>query len=287
MHGSLLHAKIRDMTVSSEAIKILRSAGEAPDDGLDLAETALALAALERQGAELTPYREHLNDLVAQVKNEGLPTKLDDRLCLLRRVLVVQNKYRGEGESGVGWHQSNLMSVIDRRQGSAVALGVIYLHVAEKTGWPMSALGFPGHFFVRLSGTDGRAILDPFRSGQTCPPEELRRLLPVENLDAIERLPDYYAPVSKRDVLLRLQNNIKHRQLGMDQMEAAVNTLQSMILIAPRRQELWRELGYLQAERGNLRSAITALEIVCDLSFATDQAKQAAAMVQQLRRQLN
>lgn len=275
------------MTAHAEAIRILRNAGEQSDDSLDLAETALALASLDNPGKDMVPYRQHLRDLVDDVRNEGPALKLDDRLRFLRRVLVVQNKYRGEDAAADDLQATNLMHVIDRRVGSQIALGIIYLHVADKLDWPMVALGFPGHFLVRLSASDGRAILDPFRSGQTCSPEDLRSIAPPDGLDAMERLPDYYTPLSRRDILLRLLQNIKRRQLGMDQTDAAVNTLQSMILIAPRRHELWRELGYMQAERGNLRSAITALEIVCDLSGEASQTQQAELMVRQLRRQLN
>ncbi len=270
-----------------DAIRILRAAGEQPDDGLDLAETALALAALDAPDKDMEPYRSHLRELVEGVRNEGTASKLDDRLRYLRRVLVVQNKYRGDDASGDDLRSTNLMRVIDRRAGSQIALGIIYLHVAGKLDWPMKALGFPGKFLVRLAAADGRVVLDPFRSGQTCSAEDLRSLVPSDGIDSLERLPDYYAPLSKRDILLRLLQNIKRRQLGMDNADAAVNTLQSMILIAPRRHELWRELGYMQAERGNLRSAITALEIVCDLSGEASQAQQAELMLCQLRRQLN
>lgn len=275
------------MTIPAEAIRVLRCAGELSDDGLDLAETALALAVLDYAEADLESCRQHLDELVNAVRQEGAATKLDDRLRLLRRVLVIQNKYCGVEDAHGDWSDANLAKVIERRRGSSTALGIIYLHVADRLGWPMSGLGFPTHFFVKLTASDGRAILDPSRSGQTCSSDDLRNYLLPNNPNDIERLSDYYMPISKRDILLRLQNNIKRRQLSADHADAAVNTLQSMILIAPRRQELWRELGYMQAERGNLRSAITALEIVCDLSQATEHDRQAEVMASQLRRQLN
>jgi regulator of sirC expression with transglutaminase-like and TPR domain len=275
------------MTLPREAIRVLRAAGEMPDDGFDLADVALALAALDNPNVDTAPYRDHLANLIEQVKAEGVTQNLDDRLRLLRRVLVVQNKYRGDDDIYEDLRNANLMHVIDRRRGLPIALGIIYLYVAEKVGWPMAGLNFPGHFLVRLSASNGRAILDPFRAGQTCKPEDLRAILPADSIEAIERLPEYYTPVGKREVLLRLQNNIKRRQLGMDRIEAAINTLQSMILLAPRRHDLWRELGYMQADRGNLRSAITALEVVCDLAGDVEQTHQSGQILTQLRRQLN
>jgi regulator of sirC expression with transglutaminase-like and TPR domain len=275
------------MSSSREATHILRRAGEQGDNDIDLAGAALALAALDTPQACLTPYREHLNGLVEQVRAEGPVVLLDDQLRLLRRVLVVQNKYHGDESLYDDPSQSNLMHVIDRRCGSPVALGIIYLHVAAKLGWPMTALNFPGAFPVRLSALDGWAILDPFRAGQTCQPEDLYERLNLNNRGSRDRTVDYGMPVGKRDILLRLQNNIKRHYLAQDNLDAAVSALQGMVLIAPHRHELWRELGYLEAERGHLLSAITALEVVEDLGGDASQPRQAETALDQFRRQLN
>jgi len=275
------------MSQSKEAIRILRRAGEQTDESIDLAETALALGSIDNPLIDLNPYREHIAALIEQVRAESPTQKLDDRLRILRRVLVVQHKYRGDEDQYDDLRNTNLIHVIDRRRGMPVVLGIIYLHVAEKLGWTMNGLNFPGHFLVRLSATDGRVILDPFRAGQTCSPSTLRDMLQTHSGENAELLPEYYTSVSKRDVLLRLQNSVKRRQLEQDRLDQAISTLQGMILIAPRKHELWREMGYLQAERGNLRSAITALEVVCDLSGEPAQLQQTETMLRQLRWQLN
>lgn len=280
------------MNQHEEAIGLLRRAGEREDDGIDLAETALALAALDQPQVELRPYREHLEVLAAQARAEGAALRLDDRLRLLRRVLVVQHRYHGDEAHYDDPANANLMQVIERRRGLPVALGIIYLHVAEALGWRMTGLNFPGHFFLRLDALDGCAILDPFRAGQTCRPEDLRDFLPPaagddEDAEDDGVHPDFTEPVSKRDVLLRLQNNVKRRHLDADRLDAAVDTLQTMVLIAPRRPALWREMSALQVERGNLRAAITALDVVTSLGGDADHLQRTAAMTQRLKRQLN
>ncbi len=282
------------MNHQQEAINILRRAGELEDNSIDLAETALALAAADMPRAEFTPYRDHLASLRDQLSAQGNPYRLDDRLRILRRVLVVQHKYHGDEDNYDNLHNANLMKVIDRRCGLPVALGIIYLHVAEAMGWPMTGLNFPGHFFVSLAAPDGRAILDPFRAGQTCQATDLHEFLPANRAEIDEEEdddgvfnPDYYAPVSKRDVLLRLQNNIKLRHLQHDRLDQAIGTLQTMILIAPKRFELWRELSFLHAERGNMHSAITALEVVADLAGDVENLQQVETMLEQLKWRLN
>jgi regulator of sirC expression with transglutaminase-like and TPR domain len=94
-------------------------------------------------------------------------------------------------------------------------------------------------------------------------------------------------PLDKREVLLRLQHHVKRRQLAQDRVDAAITTLQGMILFAPRRDELWKELGYLQAERGHIRAAITALEVVRDLSEDPAPLQQTDGIIRELRWRLN
>jgi regulator of sirC expression with transglutaminase-like and TPR domain len=288
-----------------EALSFLRQAGEKTDEAIDLTEGAFALAVLDRPGVETKPYRAHLDVLIAQARTEGDCTRLDDQLRLIRRILVVQNKYHGDEDHFDDPRNANLMQVIDRRRGSPITLGIIYMHIAKALGWSMTAVDFAGYFFLKLAASDGEVLLDPFRAGQTCSPEYLQELLAQdEGQDGLEaeEADDFdesdrdfteigftVMPIDlgNRDILLRLQNAIKRRHLSQEKVDAAISTLQRMILLAPRQEDLWRELGYLQAERGSLRAAITALEVVCDLSGEYAQARQTEDLLKQLRRQLN
>ncbi len=59
------------MNQSKEAIRILRRAGEQMDENIDLAETALALGAIDLPHIDLNPYREHLSARLIAVRAEG------------------------------------------------------------------------------------------------------------------------------------------------------------------------------------------------------------------------
>ncbi|MDD3181790.1 MAG: transglutaminase family protein [Alphaproteobacteria bacterium] len=285
------------MSNQQEALRILRRAGEMRDNDLNLGECALALAALEKQGSKIESYRQHLASLVQQAKAAGPAKKLDDQLNILRRILVVQNKYQGDTNHTEDARATNLMDVIDRRQGSPVALGLIYLHVAAEMGWAMTGLDLSGHFLLRLSAQDGQVVIDPFRAGQTCQIEDAGASFLDDEDDFLDDAPEerelldlsseLLRPLSHRDILLRLQHAVKRRQLSQDHVELAISTLQGMILFAPRQQDLWRELGYLQAERGHLRAAITALEVVRDLVVDPQPLQQADVMLRELRWRLN
>ncbi len=285
------------MSHQQDALRILRRAGESRDNDLNLGECALALALLEKQGAKIEPYREHLAALVAQAKASGTAKKLDDQLNILRRVMVVQNKYQGDDKHGEDSRSTNIMDVIDRRQGSPVALGLLYLHLANELGWAMTGLDLSGHFLLRLSAQDGQVVIDPFRAGQTCQIEDAGSCFfdeegdilddDAEERELLDLSSELLRPLTRRDILLRLQHAVKRRFLSQDKIELAIAALQGMILFAPRHQDLWRELGYLQAERGHLRAAITALEVVKDLVVDPAPTQQTDVMLRELRWRLN
>ena len=116
---------------------------------------------------------------------------------------------------------------------------------------------------------------------------ELRELLKATAGPESELLPEHYAPVSDRDVLLRLQNNRKARLLQAQRYEQAVAVVETMLMLAPDLAELWREAGTLHARLGNMRLASAALEQFVLRAPDGMARHQAAAMLQQLRSKLN
>ena len=103
----------------------------------------------------------------------------------------------------------------------------------------------------------------------------------------VELTPTHYAAVSDRDVLLRLQNNIKSRLLQGGRAEPALRIVQTMLLLAPDLAGLWHEAGLLNARLGNLRAAVEALQEFIVRAPEGSARHQAAALLQQLRSKLN
>ena len=105
--------------------------------------------------------------------------------------------------------------------------------------------------------------------------------------DDSELTPEYYAPVSDRDVLLRLQNNLKSRLMQQQRHERAVRVVETMLMLAPDLAELWREAGMLHRQLGNIRAAARRFEQYVVRAPEGMARHQAAAILQQLRAQLN
>jgi len=266
----------------------LRELGASGARILPIAEAALALASFERPRVDFGHYRDHLRLIARDVgKHPDAAGDLAARARALNEIILLKYGYSGDALTYDDLQNANLIRVIDRRKGLPVALGILYIHGARAQGWEMAGLAFPGHFLVRLSDGPERVIVDPFHSGQICGAAELRELLKAATGRDSELLPEYYAAASDRDVLLRLQNNLKARLLQTQNPERALTVVETMLMLAPDLAELWHEAGMLHRHLGNMRAAAAALEQYVLRAPDGMARHQAAAILQQLRTQLN
>jgi regulator of sirC expression with transglutaminase-like and TPR domain len=220
-------------------------------------------------------------------RHPGAVGGVAERARALNEIILLKYGYSGDALTYDDLQNANLMRVVDRRKGLPVALGILYMHAGRAQGWETVGLAFPGHFLVRLSNGPERLILDPFHGGRICTAAELRELLKATAGSESELRTEHYAPVSDRDVLLRLQNNLKARLIQAERYERAVVVAETMLMLAPDLAELWREAGLLHARLGNMRSAAAALEQFVLRAPDAMARRQASALLRQLRSKLN
>lgn len=229
--------------------------------GMDDAELSLASAALvlgATPGLNLDRYHHYLNGLgprVADLYRASDPQDLAAQGDALRRVLHAQDGFVGDDETYDALDNALLPRVIDRRRGLPITLGILYLHAARASGMSAEGLNFPGHFLIRLVHGGQRLILDPFHGGCVMGAPDLRALLkkmlgPGAELDAT-----YTSAVTNRDLLIRLQNNVKKRQIEAEDYAAALRTIETMRLIDPAEYRLHLDAGVLYAKLGQVAQA--------------------------------
>ena len=266
----------------------LRAAGERPDGALSLGPLALSLAELDRPGVSRTPYLDHLAELVeagrAVVGRAG-DAEAGIVAGALAGTIAGRFSYRGDEDDYDDLRNANLMHVIDRRLGLPVALGIIYLHVGRTLGLDICGLNFPGHFVLRLQSGGTAAIIDPFNRGETLSPADLLGLIrSIEGPDATLSS-DVYAPVTDREILLRLQNNILSRAIRLGELDRARAVVERMIWLAPQRAGLRFELGRLEVHAGRMGAAAIAFE-ACRSMASDDGEMRIAGMAEEALRRL-
>jgi regulator of sirC expression with transglutaminase-like and TPR domain len=287
------------MTAASEQSwdprQVLAAVGAQEDSEINIADAGLALAALDRQRSAPEAYHEHLaaigTEMTAAVVGANCNAEGDAglyaRAATLSKVLAGVFTYQGDRVTYDDLQNANLMHVIDRRKGLPVALAILYIHAARSQGWAIEGVNFPGHFVVRLHNAGRAVILDPFAGGEPCTTADLRRKLKAAAGEKAELQPEHYAAVGNRDILLRLENNLKIRLIQEGDLEKAAAVLDRMLLIAPKHAPLYREAGLIQARLGNLSAARGALERFLEISDNDSQRHHVARLIQDLGQQIN
>ena len=194
-------------------------------------------------------------------------------------------RYLGDAETYDDPRNANLAHVIDRRKGLPVTLGILYIHIARKTGLEIAGLNFPGHFVLRLRGPDEALVIDPFNGGQPLTAADLLALIrSVEGPDA-RLTPEACEAVGTRDILLRLENNILSRAIRGGDFTRAREVVTRMIWLAPQRAGLRFELGRLEVHAGHMGAAADAFATCVDLATDIGETR-IAGMAEEALRQL-
>lgn len=277
-----------------EYFEILENIGEADDENIDLAQGAISLAALACPGIKTERYYHHLNKIAQQVTErhkallkEGAADDAATRLAALKHIIVDQHGYEGDSESYDDLQNVNLIRVIDRRKGMPIALSILYIYAAQAQGWDVMALNFPAHVVCRLDKDGERLLFDPFNKCKILQAADLRQLLKTLVSPSAELSADYYEPSTKRDLLIRLQNNIKLRQIEAEDYSGAVETVEVMRRIDPKEYRLLLDAGVLYARTQQPIAAIDSLEKYVDRVPTREERHEALILLRQIRESLN
>ena len=281
------------MRPSPEVCHRLSAFGALGDNELGLSETAMILAGAERPGIDATVYERHLEKLtddVAAYAGKDADSEVGGiqmRIEALQQIIAKRYGYYGSDDAYEDFECANLMRVIDRREGLPTLLGIIYLHVARALGWATDGLGFPPRFLIRMEFSGERRILDPFDGGRLLEPFELRGLYKAVSGPNVEITPEHTQPMTNRAIILRSRRNVKVLHLRSDDLEQALDVVDTLLLMAPQDPALWREAGILNARLDRVNEAVAALEKFLSHAGVDASRYQTSILLQELRSRLN
>lgn len=265
----------------------LRRLGETGEGPYDIALAALMLGSLDHPHRALEPFRAHLQEVAEKAALAArLAVSAEDGARCIADLLAGRYGYDGDRLSYDDPQNANLISVIERRRGMPVALGILYIHAARASGFEAAGLNSPEHFLLRIGLKGNETLIDPFNGGAALELERFRAPPRTHGISAEEA--QVMQPVSDAEVLLRLQNNIKVRALQKRDTRRAVEIVQRMVLFAPKRAELWMELAHFNEEEGALSAARKAYDTCLMLAKSgTALHNEAAFGLQGLKLRLN
>lgn len=266
-------------------------AGE--DSAIDLARAALLIAAEEYADLDIAFYLARLDSLAAQVVKE-LPQPLElDRLTALEtmnRVLFEQEHFHGNQAHYYNPENSYLNRVLDTRKGIPITLSLVYMEVGKRVGIPIEGIGLPYHFVVRCHLAHGLHYIDPFEGGRFLTEDECVLLV---QRSARTRQPvssRWFEPVTSRQMLIRMLNNLKHIYLHKQDLEHTLALCDRLLLVTPTLVTEYRDRGiilfHLKRYSRALRNLNTYLKLAPEAEDAADIREQISS-IRQLLAQLN
>jgi regulator of sirC expression with transglutaminase-like and TPR domain len=255
--------------MAEDRYKNFRRAIDCPDDQLDLGRAALAVAADEYPALRAETYLTRLDQLAAAARDcsagESNPYRL---LASVNHVLFTREGYRGNRDDYYDPKNSFLNDVIDSRKGIPITLSVLYMEVARRVGLKLDGVGFPGQFLVKYLGNEEEIVIDPFDQGEVRGVEELQQLLDGLYGGKVAFRPEFLAPVSNRQIIQRILNNLKTIYLNQKNFLKALSVAERLVILDPTSASEIRDRGLLYLECECFQQALEDLEAY--LSLAPD-----------------
>jgi regulator of sirC expression with transglutaminase-like and TPR domain len=217
-----------------------------PEPAFELARAALLVAAESDPDLDVDGELARLDRWAGELGARFEPDWNNlQKLARLRAYVFEELGFRGDREDYYSPRNSLLHEVITRRRGIPLTLAIVMLELGWRLGIPFEGVGFPGHFLVRLTGEPGDLLLDPYSRGMSVHEEDCRRMLLESTGGRLEYDPGLLVSVGKRQMIVRLLNNLKSAYLRAGDDRLALAAVDRLLLIHPADTDEIRDRGLL------------------------------------------
>lgn len=183
------------------------------EGGTDLFDGAVSASLFqypEQNVEEMTTYVERLRRDVWLELNDNL-TSLE-KVRVLNHILYEVHGFHPYMKYQRSYQSYFVHNALDQRNGSPMALGIIYLTIAKKLELPIVGIDLPNHFILGYldvnNAADGDVLfyMNPFSKGAVFGKRELERYIDKMQLEVH---PDELHPMSNIQIIQRLLNELK------------------------------------------------------------------------------
>ncbi len=195
---------------------------------VDLETGAFLIAQVGEPQLEMAPWRQRLNDMVAELTRLVKPSHTPrQHVHIINEYLFQTLRFRGNARDYYDPHNSFLHRVLERRVGIPISLSVLYLLVSQRLNVPVAGVGMPGHFLVGLQTEP--LFVDCFQQGRLLSEQDCAHLLQDAGV-AFDRR--YFAPCSHGRILARMLRNLiaiddhRHEPTGRQRLSRLLTLLE-------------------------------------------------------------
>jgi regulator of sirC expression with transglutaminase-like and TPR domain len=256
------------------------------DDRIDLVRAALTIARTEYPELDMRRYILQIEALAcrvrARVRNLGDPA---ETIPVLNEVLFQEEGFRGNREDYYDPRNSFLNEVLDRRLGIPITLALVYMEVARRSRLRLLGVGMPGHFLLKHYDPEGHeTLIDVFNQGSILSAADCQQRLDEIYSGQMTLHSEFLMPVSRRQMLTRMLNNLKTIYLSARNFRKALPVIDLVLAIYPRSPEDVKNRAVLRYNMGQMRGAVDDFELYLRMSPEASDADEIRATALSLRR---
>jgi regulator of sirC expression with transglutaminase-like and TPR domain len=270
--------------VSNDLYVAFREAIDCPEDQIDLGRATLAIATQEYPDLKIENCLSQLDALGQAVElrigEDRNPYRV---IAALNTVLFKEHGFQGNRAEYYDPKNSFLNDVITRKKGIPISLSVIYMEVARRVGLSLGGVGFPGHFLVKYHDAEIEILIDVFNEGEIRAREDLDQMLQQLYRGQVSYQPGFVAPLSKRDILRRMLNNLKWIYLEKGDPLKTLSVLDQLVILDPGSASEIRDRGLLYITLECYAQALEDLESYLRLAPGADDAPRIKAQIESVR----
>jgi regulator of sirC expression with transglutaminase-like and TPR domain len=194
------------------------------DQAINLAKAALHIAQIEYPDLDIDRYLGIL-ELMAQKVAQRLPASRYPLKVIqaINQYLFTDLQFYGNEHDYYNPRNSFLNDVLDLKTGIPLTLALVYLEIAKRIDFPMVGIGMPGHFLIRPNFADSEIFVDAFDRGEILFAEDCRqKLMNIYQQDIPVLPPEILQPVTNRQILFRMLNNLQSIYLSQPDFDRAL-----------------------------------------------------------------
>jgi regulator of sirC expression with transglutaminase-like and TPR domain len=262
-------------------------APDVEDEKIDLIRSALVIARTEYPALDIEEYASRIEGMSRRAAALAAGLGGPGIRAALNHVMFEEANLRGNREDYYDPRNSFLNDVLDRGLGIPITLSIIYMEVAKRVGFLLSGVGMPGHFLLKHYGEDGQeTLIDCFNRGDILSRQDCQSRLDEIYSGEMALRPEFLHPISRRQILTRMLNNLKTVYLSTRNFRKALVIADLILVIHPRSAEDVKQRALLRYSMGMHALAAEDLDEYLKISPTASDGEEVRQMTLSIRRMM-
>lgn len=255
-----------------------------PDAMVDLVEASLVVAMEDAPGLNITPYLREVAEWSDCIRERLQGSRDIERIIqTINQLLFGDLGFHGENEDYYDPRSALIHETLDKHAGLPIALSIVYIEISRRVGMEVSGVAIPGRFLVKLSGSFGQIVLDPFDGGKILQNNELQSLLDEVYGGGVRLREHHLRSFSRKEILARELTHLKAAYLFRKDLARAAASIDRLLILDGDDAAEVRDRAALAARLHDYQGAIDGFERYLALMPHADDAARVYDHIASLR----